>query len=195
MSLQGIASVKNYVQNSFWLLHPLFYHIFITFCSIVTASVIIDLILSGVGLCFNFVYNRQAKSQCNPSSLLMSSFEKVKPGINPRFFSQKIEANDPEKNMPSTTANAIILSPNVADFVPVHFKAQSAFSFTHGTANKIYVHHIYVFYGAQIVHPKFCDEWTSRCLYIYTYVAKIHQLVIFNSVSLTARWFPPPQCN
>ena len=65
----------------------------------------------------------------------MSSFENVKPGIKPRFLSQKIEANDPEKNMPSTAANAITLSPNVADFEPVHFKAQSAFSFIHGTAD------------------------------------------------------------
>jgi hypothetical protein len=33
---------------------------------------------------------RQAKSQCNPSSLEMSSLENVKPGIRPLFFNQKI---------------------------------------------------------------------------------------------------------
>jgi len=33
---------------------------------------------------------RQAKSQCNPSSVEMSSFENVKPGIRPLFFNQKI---------------------------------------------------------------------------------------------------------
>ena len=36
----------------------------------------------------NMVYNRQAKSQCMPSSREMSSFEKVSPGIKPRFFNQ-----------------------------------------------------------------------------------------------------------
>ncbi|CAJ0967808.1 unnamed protein product [Ranitomeya imitator] len=45
------------------------------------------------------------------SSRLISSLEKVRPGISPRFFSQKIAANDPEKNMPSTAANATIRSP------------------------------------------------------------------------------------
>lgn len=36
------------------------------------------------------LYKRQAKSQWRPSSLEISSFENVKPGIKPRFFSQKI---------------------------------------------------------------------------------------------------------
>lgn len=91
------------------------------------------------GLCFNLVYKRQAKSQCNPSSLLISSLENVKPGIKPRFFSQNMEANDPEKKIPSTAAKAIILSPNVANVVPVHLSAQSAFSLTHGTVNVIMI--------------------------------------------------------
>ena len=30
----------------------------------------------------------------------MSSLEKVSPGISPRFFSQKMDAKLPEKNMP-----------------------------------------------------------------------------------------------
>ena len=47
---------------------------------------------------------RQAKSVCSPSSRLMSSLEKVRPGMRPRFFSQKMAANDPEKKMPSTQA-------------------------------------------------------------------------------------------
>jgi hypothetical protein len=37
---------------------------------------------------------------------LMSSFEKVKSGIEPRFLSQKIDVNEPEKKMPSTAAKA-----------------------------------------------------------------------------------------
>ena len=40
----------------------------------------------------------------------MSSLEKVNPGINPRFLSQKIDAKDPEKKIPSTAAKAIIRS-------------------------------------------------------------------------------------
>ena len=37
----------------------------------------------------------------------MSSFEKVRPGISPRFLSQKMEQKEPEKKMPSTTAKAM----------------------------------------------------------------------------------------
>lgn len=45
------------------------------------------------------------------SSLLMSSLEKVSPGIKPLFFSQNIAAKDPEKKTPSTAAKATTLSP------------------------------------------------------------------------------------
>lgn len=41
----------------------------------------------------------------------MSSLEKVSPGMSPLFFSQKIEAKDPEKKIPSTAAKATTLSP------------------------------------------------------------------------------------
>ena len=47
--------------------------------------------------------------QCSPSSRLMSSLEKQRPGMSPRFFSQKIEQNEPEKKIHSTAANAINL--------------------------------------------------------------------------------------
>lgn len=49
--------------------------------------------------------------RCVTSSLLMSSLEKVRPGIRPLFFSQKMEAKDPEKKMPSTAAKATTRSP------------------------------------------------------------------------------------
>ena len=49
---------------------------------------------------------------CNPSSLEISSFEKVSPGIKPLFFSQNIEQKLPEKKIPSTTANATTLLAN-----------------------------------------------------------------------------------
>jgi hypothetical protein len=46
---------------------------------------------------------------CIPSSLLINSFENVKPGINPLFFNQKIAQKLPEKKIPSTHANATSL--------------------------------------------------------------------------------------
>jgi hypothetical protein len=63
---------------------------------------------------------------CIPSSLLINSFENVSPGINPLFLSQNIAQKDPEKNIPSTHAKAIILSANVL-FEPIHLSAHSAF--------------------------------------------------------------------
>ena len=40
----------------------------------------------------------------------MSSFEKVKPGINDLFFNQNMAQNEPEKKIPSTAAKATSLS-------------------------------------------------------------------------------------
>lgn len=57
----------------------------------------------------------------------MSSLECVNPGINPRFFSQKIEANDPLKKIPSTAAKAMSLSANEAFLSEIQRRAQSAF--------------------------------------------------------------------
>jgi hypothetical protein len=69
------------------------------------------------------------------SSLDISSLLKVRPGINPRFFNQKIAAKLPEKKIPSTAAKATILSPNVAVSFAIHLRAQSAFFFTHGNVS------------------------------------------------------------
>ena len=66
-----------------------------------------------------------AKSQCMPSSREISSFEKVKPGMRPRFFSQKMEQNAPLKKMPSTAAKAINRSAKEGE--EIQRKAQSAF--------------------------------------------------------------------
>mmetsp|Transcript_33028 Transcript_33028/g.98277 ORF Transcript_33028/g.98277 Transcript_33028/m.98277 type:complete len:213 (+) Transcript_33028:448-1086(+) len=77
--------------------------------------------------------SRQAKSQCSPSSREMSSFEKVRPGISPRFLSQNSAQNEPEKKMPSTAANATSRSPNVA-CSPIHLRAHCALRATQGTA-------------------------------------------------------------
>lgn len=51
-------------------------------------------------------YMWQAKSVCRPSSREMSSLEKVRPGMRPRFLSQKMAQKLPLKNIPSTHANA-----------------------------------------------------------------------------------------
>jgi hypothetical protein len=78
------------------------------------------------------VKSRHAKSVWRPSSLEINSFEKVNPGIKPRFLSQKMEANEPEKKMPSTAAKAIKRSAKVDRSSEIHFKAQSAFFLMQG---------------------------------------------------------------
>ena len=45
------------------------------------------------------------------SSRLMNSLDWQSPGIRPFFLIQNIEANEPEKKIPSTAANATTLSP------------------------------------------------------------------------------------
>jgi hypothetical protein len=61
---------------------------------------------------YSYLYKRHAKSQWSPSSLDISSFEKVKPGIRPLFFSQKMAQKLPEKKIPSTHAKATSLTAN-----------------------------------------------------------------------------------
>ncbi len=69
-----------------------------------------------------------------PSSLEISSLEKVNPGIRPRFLSQKIEQKAPEKKIPSTAAKAIKRSAKLGD--SIHLRAQSAFSLIAGKFSK-----------------------------------------------------------
>jgi hypothetical protein len=59
--------------------------------------------------------------------------ENVKPGIKPRFLSQKIEAKEPEKKMPSTAANATSRSAKTARGSEIHRSAHSAFLVMQGT--------------------------------------------------------------
>ncbi|CAY80754.2 hypothetical protein WN66_03549 [Saccharomyces cerevisiae] len=70
--------------------------------------------MAGSGLFFKWANNKHAKSVCKPSSLQINSLEKVKPGIIPLFFNQKMEAKEPEKKTPSMEAKATSLSPNKA---------------------------------------------------------------------------------
>jgi hypothetical protein len=55
---------------------------------------------------FEVAEEEAGESVCIPSSRLTSLLENIKPGIKPRFFIQKIEANNPEKKIPSTAAKA-----------------------------------------------------------------------------------------
>jgi hypothetical protein len=52
------------------------------------------------------------KSVWRLSSQLMSSFEKDRPGMSLHFFSQKMDVNDHEENIPSTAANTMRWSAN-----------------------------------------------------------------------------------
>ena len=54
--------------------------------------------------------------------------------MRPRFLSQKIAQNEPEKKMPSTVANATRRSAKRDDSV-IHRSAQSAFLRTQGTVS------------------------------------------------------------
>ena len=73
----------------------------------------------------------------NPSSRQINSLENVNPGIKPRFFNQKIAANEPLKNIPSTAANATNLSAYKASSLWIHLIAQSAFSYKWDIVNSI----------------------------------------------------------
>jgi hypothetical protein len=53
----------------------------------------------------------------------MSSLENVNPGMSPRFLSQKIDAKDPEKKIPSTAAKAINRSAKVDLSSLIHLSA------------------------------------------------------------------------
>src|SRR6056300_1031750 len=89
--------------------------------------------VSTPGLLRKVLKSSTANSWWRPSSREMSSFEKHRPGMRPRFFNQKIAQNEPEKKIPSTHANANRRSANERDFVSNHFIAHCAFFSIHGT--------------------------------------------------------------
>ena len=65
------------------------------------------------------------------SSLLINSLENVNPDISPCLFNQNMVQKLPKKKMPSTTANAMRRSANVASN-PMYFCAHTAFLSTLG---------------------------------------------------------------
>jgi len=56
----------------------------------------------------------------------------VRPGINPRFFSQNILQKEPEKKIPSTQAKATNLAAKLDRLSLIHLIAQSAFFLIQG---------------------------------------------------------------
>ena len=103
--------------------------------SIVTASEMIAVTRSCGSWLTSLPYSMHAKSVCSPSSRLISSLLKQRPGIIPRFLSQKIAQKLPLKKMPSTAANATSLSAKLAVCSSHHFRAQLAFFCTQGTVS------------------------------------------------------------
>ncbi len=94
--------------------------------SIATALLMISTIRDSGSRLISFEYNRHAKSQWSPSSWLISSLLKYRPGIKPHFFSQKIAQKEPEKKMLSTAANAIMRSVKLAEVASHHLRAHCA---------------------------------------------------------------------
>ena len=86
-----------------------------------------------LNLVSSILYNRQANSQCKPSSRLINSLLNVNPGIKPLFFIQKIEQKLPLKKIPSTAAKATKRSAKFP--LSIQRKAHSAFFFTAGTVS------------------------------------------------------------
>uniref|UniRef100_K3W711 Uncharacterized protein n=1 Tax=Globisporangium ultimum (strain ATCC 200006 / CBS 805.95 / DAOM BR144) TaxID=431595 RepID=K3W711_GLOUD len=128
-----------------------------------TASLMISCTRDSGSLFTSFEYMRHAKSQCRPSSRLMSSFEKLRPGIRPRFLSQKIEQNEPEKKMPSTAANAKMRSAYAAERLSHHFNAQCAFLVTHGIVS--IARNKWFFSCVSLISVSIKSEYTSEWMF------------------------------
>ena len=106
-------------------------------------------------------YRRHAKSQCRPSSREMSSLEKHRPGMRPRFLSQKTAQNEPEKKMPSTDANARMRSANDAMLASHHLIAQLAFCVTAGTVSMAFRSRAFsrAFFTYVSISSEYTSEW------------------------------------
>jgi len=92
----------------------------------------------------------------------------------PLFLSQKIAAKDPEKNIPSTAANATTLYPYADSSSLIHRIAQSAFFLTHGMVSmalkryslrKEHNYHIYSYTNYSCMKVKI--SFSVKSLYKY----------------------------
>jgi len=133
----------------------------------------------------SFEYIRQAKSQWSPSSRLIISLLKHKPGIRPRFFSQKIAQKEPEKKMPSTAANAIMRSAKLADVASHHLRAHCAFRLTHGTVS--IARRRWSFFAGSLMY-------VSMRVSNFHYGCSWRQFESHRSIGLQAMWLPSQNC-
>ncbi len=81
-------------------------------------------------LLISYEYKMHAKLQSSPLSRLISSLLKQSPVIRPCFFNQKMAQKEPEKNMPSTAANAIMRLAKLAVVESHHLSAHCAYRWT-----------------------------------------------------------------
>lgn len=132
-------------------------------CSKTTASSTIFLTSSLRGGLLKCPTRAHAKSVCIPSSLLISSFENVNPGIKPRFFSQNIAAKLPEKKMPSTAAKATSRSPKVEFLSDIHRNAHAAFFAMQGTDSMALKS--LSFSSASVMSVSMRSEYVSECTF------------------------------
>ena len=91
-----------------------------------TALLMISTIRDPGSRLISFKHSRHTKSQWSPSSRLISSLLKHRPGIKPHFLSQKIAHKEPEKKMHSMAANAIMPSAKLAEVASHHLRAHCA---------------------------------------------------------------------
>ncbi|ABT15937.1 hypothetical protein FR483_n652R [Paramecium bursaria Chlorella virus FR483] len=80
--------------------------------SLATASSTIAFTCARDSLFSSFEYRSSPNCWCRPSSRLMNSLDRPRPGITPRFLSQKIAQKDPENSRPSTHTHATRRSAN-----------------------------------------------------------------------------------
>src|SRR5210317_1788675 len=117
--------------------------------------------VSVFGLFLNNLKSSTANSWWRPSSREISSFEKQRPGMSPLFLSQKIAQNEPEKNIPSTHANANRRSAKERDFASNHFIAHCAFFSMHGT---VWIASNNCFFSApSLMYLSMSFEYVSPC--------------------------------
>jgi uncharacterized protein YuzE len=65
--------------------------------------------LDGIGMRATLLNNKHAKPACMPSLRLITSLEKVRPGIKPCFLNQKVDVKDLERKMPLTASENVFV--------------------------------------------------------------------------------------
>jgi len=76
---------------------------------------------------------RQAKSQCNPSSREINSFENVNPALIRVSLTRKMERELPEKNIPSNSSKS---NKSFSEgSIPYPFNSPFSFLPTHGSVS------------------------------------------------------------